>query len=66
MADLVLDIQPQFCKSLVIAVRLENGIIAEALPSSTLSDNLTFNDTFELVNLLDAGTATRAYILLLY
>jgi hypothetical protein len=54
MADTVLDIHTQFSKRLVVASRLEDGIIAEALPSPTLSDDLPFNDTLEFMDLLDA------------
>ena len=66
VADTVLDIHTQFSKRLVVASRLEDGIIAEALPSPTFSDNLAFDDTLEFVDLLDARTTTRADIFLLY
>ena len=66
MADAVLDIHSQLSKRLVVAVWLEDRIIAEALSSPTLADDLTFDDTLELVDLLNACTATRADILLLY
>ena len=54
MADTVLDIHTQFSKRLVVASRLEDGIIDEALTSPTLSDDLPFNDTLEFMDLLDA------------
>jgi hypothetical protein len=66
MADMVLDVHTQFGEGLIVAVRLEDGIIAEALPSPALSDDLTFDDTFELMNLLDACTAAGTDIFLLY
>ena len=53
MADVVLDFHTQFGEGLVVAVRLEDRVIAEALPSSTLSDNLTIDDTLKLMYLLD-------------
>jgi hypothetical protein len=66
MTDMVLDIHTQFGKGLVVAIRLEDGIVAETLSSPTLSDNLTLDDSLELVDLLDAGTTTGTDILLLY
>ena len=66
MADMVLDVHTQFCEGLVVAIRLEDGVIAEALFSPTLSDDFTFYDSLELVDFLDARTATRTDILLLY
>ena len=66
MADMVLDVHTQLSECFVVAVRLEDGIVAEALPSPTLSDDLTLDDSLELVDLLDARTATRADIFFLY
>jgi hypothetical protein len=66
VADVVLDIHTQFCEGLVVAIGLEDGIIAEALPSPPLSDDLTIDDTLKLVDLLDAVTATGTDILFLY
>ena len=66
MTDMVLDVHTQFCEGLVVAIRLEDGVIAEALSSPTLSDDFTFYDSLELVDFLDARTATRTDILLLY
>ena len=59
MADAVLDIHSQLSERLVVAIWLEDGIIAEALPSPTLSDNLAFDDTLELVDLLNARATTK-------
>ena len=47
MTDMVLNTSTQFSKRLVIALRLEDRIITEALSSPTLTDNLTIDDTFE-------------------
>ena len=66
MADVVLDIHSQFSERFVVAIRLENGIVAKTLPSPTLSDNLTFDDSLEFVDFLDARATTRTDILLLY
>ena len=66
MADLVLDIHSQLSKSLVVALRLEDRIVAEALPSPTLSDNLAIDDSFELMDFFYRRTATGTYILFLY
>ena len=51
MTDLVLDVCAQLGKGLAIAVGLEDGIVAEALTASTLTDNLAVHDTFEGRNL---------------
>ena len=66
VADMVLDLHTEFCEGLIVAVRLEDGIIAEALPSPVLTDDLTLYDTFELMDLLDACTAAGTDIPLLY
>jgi hypothetical protein len=66
MTDTVFDIHTQLGKSLIVAVGLEDRIVAEAFPSPTLSDNLTFDDSLELVDLLDARATTRADVLFLY
>jgi hypothetical protein len=66
MADMVFDIHTQFGKGLVVAVRLENRIIAEALSASALPDNLTLDDTFELMDFLDSCTTTLADVPFLY
>ena len=66
MTDAVLDVGTQFGKGLVIAIWLEDGVVAEALPSPTLSDDFTIDDTLELMNNLNAGTATGTDVLLLY
>ena len=51
MADLVLHPYTQLSKSLVIAIGLEDGVIAEALASPPLSDNLSVDDALELMDL---------------
>ena len=66
MADAVLDIHSQLSERLVVSVWLEDGIIAEALSSPTLADDLTLDDTLELVDLLNACTATGTHNFLLY
>ena len=66
MADAVFDVHTQFSKSFVVARWLEDRIVAEALPSPTLSDNLAFDDTLEFVDFLNRGTTTRANIFPLY
>ena len=58
MTDAVLDVSTQFGKGLVVTFRLENGVVAKALPSPTLSDDFTIDDTLELMNNLNAGTST--------
>jgi hypothetical protein len=47
MADIVLDIHTQLSESLVITIRQEDGIIAEALSSPTLLSDFTIDDAFE-------------------
>ena len=47
MADTVFDIHAQLSESLVIAIRLEDGIVAEALSSPTLFYDFTIDDAFE-------------------
>ena len=66
MTDAVLDVSTQFSKGLVVAVRLEDGVVAEALPSPTLLDNLAVDDAFELMDHLDAGTTTGTDVLFFY
>ena len=66
MADVILDVHPQLSEGLVVAIRLEDRIVAEALSSPTLSDDLTLDNTFELMDILDSSTATGTDILLLY
>ena len=63
---MVLNVHAEFSKGLIVAVRLEDGVVAEALSSPALPDNLTLYDTFELMDLLDACTAAGTDILLLY
>ena len=66
MADMVLNLHTQLSECLVVAIRLEDGVVAEALSSPTLSDDLAFDDSFEFVDLLDARATTRTDIFLLY
>ena len=49
MADLVLHLDTQFGKRLVVAVGLENGIVAETFATTTFADNLTRDDALELM-----------------
>ena len=51
VADLVLDVKSKFCECLVIAVGLEDGVVAEALPSPAFADDLSVDDAFELMDL---------------
>ena len=51
MADGVLDVVTQLGKGLVIAVGLKDGIVAEPLATTTLTDNLAIDDTLELMDL---------------
>ena len=64
MADVVLDVHTKFSEGLVIAVRLEDGIVAETLPSLALTDNLTIDDALKLMDILDSGATARTDILL--
>ena len=66
MADVVLDVHTKFSEGLVIAVRLEDGVVAEALSSPALSDDFTLNDALKLMDILDSGTTAGTDILLLY
>lgn len=66
MANLILHLTTQFGKSLIVSVRLENGIVAEAPHPTPLAGNLSLNDAFEAVNLLNPCAATRTYIPFLY
>jgi hypothetical protein len=66
MTDLVLDVSTQLSKRLVIAIRTENGVIAKPLCPTLLSRYFAIDDTLELVNQFDAGTATGTDILLFY
>ena len=66
VADMVLNLHAQFSEGLVVAVRLEDGVVTKALPSPSLSDNLSFDDTLKLMDFLNTGAATRTNILLLY
>jgi hypothetical protein len=47
MAYLVLYINTQLSKGLVVPFWLENGVVAESLTTSFLSDDLTIHDAFE-------------------
>ena len=66
MADAVLDFFAQFSKTLVVAFWYEDRVVAEAFGTMLLGGNAAVYDTLELVDLLDAGTAARTHILLLY
>ena len=66
MADMVFDLHTEFGEGLVVAIGLKDGIIAEALPSLALTDDLTIDDALKLMDILDACTATGTDILLLY
>ena len=65
MADLVLDSLSQLGKGLVVALRLEDGVIAEAPYPTPLMGDLSVDNAFEQMFLLDAGASSGAYILLL-
>ena len=49
MADAVLDVVAQFGKGLLVAFGFEDGVVAEALPSPTLADDVPFHDAFKKV-----------------
>ena len=66
MADVVFDLHTEFGEGLVVAIGLKDGIIAEALPSLALTDDLTIDDALKLMDILDACTATWTDVLLLY
>ena len=66
MADLVLDIQPQFSKCLIVSIRTEDRVVAKALCPTLFSCYLAIDDTLELMNQLDAGATTGTDILLFY
>ena len=66
VADMVLNLHTQFSEGLVVAVRLEDRVVTKALPSPSLSDNLSFDNTLKLMDFLNTGAATRTNILLLY
>ena len=66
MADAVLYLLTQFCKALVVAFWYEDRVVTETFCAVFLGGDAAVYDAFELVDLLDAGTATRTYILLLY
>ena len=58
MADVVLDFQSQLGKRLVVAVGLEDGVVAETFTTPAFTDDLPFDDSLEAVYLLDASAAT--------
>ena len=66
VADAVLYLLTQFCKALVVAFWYEDRVVTEAFGAVFLGGDAAVYDAFELVDLLDAGTATRTHILLLY
>ena len=66
MADAVLDFFAQFSKTLVVAFWYEDRVIAETFCAVFLGGDAAVYYTLELVDLLDAGTAARTHILLLY
>ena len=66
MADMILYVHTKFCEGLIVALRLEDRVITEALPSPTFSDYLTFYDAFEFMNLFDACATARTYVFFLY
>ena len=66
MTNLILDVSPQFSKCLVVAIRTEYGVVAKAFYPTLLACYLAIDDALELVNHLDAGTATGTHVLLLY
>ena len=47
VADLVLYTHTHLGKGLIVTLGLEDGVVAEALPSPTLLGNLAIDDTFE-------------------
>ena len=51
MAYLVFDVYTQFSKGLVIAFWLEDGIVAKALSSPLLADDVAITDAFEELRL---------------
>lgn len=65
VADAVLDFLTQLSKTLVIAFRNEDWVVAEAFGTMFLGGDMAVYDTLELVDFLDAGAAARTYILLL-
>ena len=64
MADAVLDFLTQLGKALIIAFWYEDWVVAEAFGAVLLGGDVTIHDAVKLMNLLDAGAAARAYILL--
>jgi hypothetical protein len=50
MADVVFDVSTQFGKSFVVAFRLEDGVIAEALSSSALGNDFAIDNTLEVLD----------------
>ena len=66
MADAVLDFFAQFSKTLVVAFWYEDRVVTETFCAVFLGGDAAVYYTLELVDLLDAGTATRTHILLLY
>ena len=53
MANMVLDVHTKFGKCLVVAVWLKDRVVAEALPSSALTDNLPFDNALKLMDFLN-------------
>ena len=65
MTDTVFLFGSHLSKGMFKAVRTEDRVIAEALCPTPLCCNLTINDTFEKMFLLDTVAPTGAYILFL-
>ena len=66
VADAVLYLLTQLGKTLVVAFWYEYRVVTETFCAVFLGGDAAVYDTFEQVDLLDAGTATRTHILLLY
>ena len=52
MGDTVFYLRTQLCKSLLIAIGSEDGIVTESLITSFLADNLSLNDSLKTIDFL--------------
>ena len=66
VADVILDFQSQLGEGLIVAIRTEDRVVAEALCAALLAGDFTLDDALEAMHFLDAGATAGADVFLLY
>ena len=64
MGDTVFYLRTQLCKSLLISIRLEDGVVTESLITSFLVDNLSLNDSLKTIDFLFSWRRIIVFFLL--